>query len=78
MNLQKTQSSKSVFEAIKKNNSSGLEYWFARDFQVILEYKEWRKFLGVIDKARQACLNSGQKIADHFVQVDKMVLVVKR
>ena len=73
MNLQKTQSSKSVFEAIKKNNSSGLEYWFARDFQVILEYKEWRKFLGVIDKARQACLNSGQKIADHFVQVDKMV-----
>ena len=65
----------SGFEKIKKTNESGAQYWFARDFQVILEYKEWRKFLGVIEKAKEACVNSGQKISDHFVYMDKMVKI---
>ena len=53
----------SIFEKVKKSKESGAQYWFARDFQVILEYKEWRKFLGVIEKAKEACVNSGQKIS---------------
>jgi DNA-damage-inducible protein D len=51
----------------------GLEYWMARDLQRLLDYTEWRNFLLVIDKAKTACLNSGQNIADHFVDVNKMV-----
>ncbi|MBI3602120.1 MAG: DNA damage-inducible protein D [Candidatus Omnitrophica bacterium] len=72
---QKISGQKSVFETIKQLNPEGQEFWFARDFQIILQYKEWRKFLGVIEKAKEACANSGQKIADHFVQVDKMVQI---
>lgn len=51
----------------------GLEYWMARDLQKLLDYAEWRNFLQVIDKAKIACVNSGQKIPDHFVDVNKMV-----
>ncbi len=51
----------------------GVEYWMARDIQQLLDYNEWRNFLKVIEKAKQACLNSGQNIADHFVDVTKMV-----
>jgi DNA-damage-inducible protein D len=75
MNLQRINGQKSVFEGIKQINQDGQEFWRARDFQNILEYKEWRKFLSVIEKAKEACTNSGQKITDHFVQVDKMVSI---
>jgi DNA-damage-inducible protein D len=50
-----------------------LEYWFARDLQVLLGYNEWRNFNHVINKAKQACVNSKHAIADHFVDVNKMV-----
>ena len=51
----------------------GMEYWMARDLQRLLDYTEWRNFLLVIDKAKTACMNSRQNIADHFVDVNKMV-----
>jgi DNA-damage-inducible protein D len=50
-----------------------LEYWLARDLQVLLDYDEWRNFSKVIDKAKTACENSSQGVADHFVDVNKMV-----
>lgn len=53
----------------------GVEFWFARDVQILLEYSEWRNFCQVIEKAKIACQNSGQKVADHFVDVNKMVKV---
>lgn len=52
---------------------NGVEYWMARDIQKLLDYTDWRNFLLVIDKAKIACSNSGQIIADHFVDVNKMV-----
>lgn len=51
----------------------GIEYWMARDMQKLLDYAEWRNFLQVIDKAKTACAKSGQDIANHFVDVNKMV-----
>ncbi len=52
---------------------NGVEYWTGRDLQGLLDYSEWRNFLLVIDKAKTACLNSGQNVSDHFVDVNKMV-----
>jgi DNA-damage-inducible protein D len=52
---------------------NGVEYWMARDVQRLLDYTEWRNFLLVVDKAKIACMKSGQTIADHFVDVNKMV-----
>ena len=51
----------------------GVEYWMARDIQRLLDYTEWRNFLLVIGKAKIACANSKQDIANHFVDVNKMV-----
>lgn len=61
------------FENIKKINEQGIEYWEARELMPLLGYIEWRKFEGVIDRAKDACKISNQKIADHFVGAAKMV-----
>ncbi len=62
-----------TFEKIKHIDEFGNEYWCAREMQEALEYKEWRKFSGVIEKAEEACNNSRIKASNHFVQADKMV-----
>ena len=36
----------------------GVEYWFARDLQELLNYVEWRNFLTVIEKEKTACKSS--------------------
>lgn len=46
-----------------------IEYWMARDLQVLLDYTQWRNFLQVIEKVKTACLNSKQNVSDHFVDV---------
>ena len=63
----------SIFERIKRVNEYGSEYWLARELQVALEYKQWRRFLNVIEKAKTACKNSGNAISDHFADVGKIV-----
>lgn len=55
------------------HNENGVEFWLARELQVLLGYAEWRNFSQVIDKARTACNNAGQEAADHFVDVNKMI-----
>ena len=55
------------------HQQDGVEYWNARELQVLLGYIEWRNFLLVVDKARIACRNAGQSDQDHFVDVNKMV-----
>lgn len=55
----------------------GVEYWMARDLQVLLEYTQWRNFLQVIEKAKTSCLNSRQNISDHFADVSKTIPMPK-
>jgi len=61
------------FEAIRQVNEYGAEFWSARALAKVLDYNDWRNFLNVVGKARQACKNSGQDIADHFGDVNEMV-----
>ena len=63
----------SLFESIRRVNEYGQEFWYARELQMALEYKEWRNFLKVIDKAKAACQGSDNAVSDHFVEVNKMV-----
>lgn len=62
-----------LFEQIKYKTNDGVEFWYARELAPALAYSEWRNFSKVIDKALLACKNSGFKIHDHFVEVNKMV-----
>ncbi len=63
------------FEDIKHIDENGVEFWYARELQKVLNYSEWRKFEGVIKKARTSCENSGIDSSDHFVGIDKMVQI---
>ena len=60
------------FEDIKHIDENGVEYWSARDLQLVLDYKEWRKFENVIKKAKESCKNSGISAFEHFVGADKL------
>lgn len=63
------------FEDIKHIDENGIEFWYARELQKVLDYKEWRKFENVIQKAIMACKNTCISEVDHFVGVDKMVQI---
>ena len=52
-----------------------MEFWYARDLQQLLGYVEWRKFQGVIERAKESCHNSGQNVSDHFVEAAKKVQI---
>ena len=62
-----------TFEDIKNVDEFGNEYWLARELQIVLEYKQWRRFEAVISRAKISCKNSGAKINDHFANIGKMV-----
>lgn len=62
-----------TFENIKHIDENGVEFWYARELQTILEYMEWRNFNQVIDKAKIACENSGERVVTNFVYVNKTV-----
>ena len=64
-----------TFENLKKINEYGQEYWSARALGKVLGYSEYRHFQPVVTKAREACSNSDQQIADHFEDVLEMVTI---
>ena len=66
-----------TFVDIKHIDEYGNEYWYARDLQKVLEYKEWRNFKVVIDKAITSCKNSKFNVFDHFVEANKMIEIGK-
>lgn len=61
-----------TFEDIKNLNEDGTEYWSARELQIVLQYAKWQKFLNVIEKAKEACMNSNYNIEQHFTRVGKL------
>ena len=67
--------SETIFENIKHVNEYGQEFWYARELQNVLAYSQWRYFESVIDKAIEACENSGNYVEEHFAQVRKMIII---
>ena len=61
-----------IFENIKHIDEYGNEYWYARELSKALEYKDWRNFLKVLNKAKEACKNSGFKTNEQLVEVNKL------
>ena len=56
--------------ATKINN---IECWSARSICPLLGYSDWRNFIKAIDKAKESCINAGERELDHFVDANKMV-----
>ena len=66
-----------TFEDIKHIDENGVEFWYARELMKILEYNKWENFEKVINKAKEACKNSGITVIDHFPDVRKTIKMPK-
>ena len=63
----------STFEGIRRVDTEGTEFWLARQLARVLEYSEYRHFLPAIERAKEACKQSGYAVDDHFEDVLDMV-----
>ena len=73
MNVETFHNLTGSFEGHAQLTENGVEFWLARDLQYLLGYAEWRNFSAAISKAKTVCELSGQPVANHFVDVNKMV-----
>lgn len=64
-----------IFENIKHIDEHESEYWYARELSKVLEYRDWRNFLKVLNKAKDACKNSGFNIDEQLVEVNKEIIM---
>lgn len=64
-----------TFESIKHIDENGIEFWYARELMVVLNYSKWGNFKKVIDRSMISVENSGINILDHFADVRKMVSI---
>lgn len=62
-----------TFESIRQTDADGNEFWLSRQLGRVLEYSEYRHFQPVLERAKEACQNSGHPIADHFEDYLEMV-----
>lgn len=62
-----------AFEDIRHTGPNGAEYWSARELAPLLDYPQYRNFQPVIERAKEACHQSGYDVADHFADIRKMV-----
>lgn len=60
------------FESVA-SEIEGIECWSARELQKLLGYSKWENFEKVIEKAKDACSNAGENIANHFPDVRKVI-----
>ena len=66
---------KSPFEKIKRISEDGYEYWSARDLYKLLGYSEYRHFLPVIDKVKEALVSLNEDIGNHIEDMLDMVKI---
>lgn len=61
----------SLFESIKHINEYGMEYWTARELMGALGYTQWRRFTDAIERAKEACEASDNRVSEHFAGAGK-------
>ncbi len=77
MNRDRVQALTDVFESHAKTTAGGVEFWLARDIQLLLGYSKWDNFLNVLSKAKTSCEVSGHQVSDHFADVGKTIAMPK-
>ena len=73
MEIIETNYTNNIFENIKHVDECGNEYWLARDLSKVLEYKDWRNFQKVIDKAITSAQNSVSFEENWIVEITKPI-----
>ena len=63
-NTQFSSMQSSPFDAIRRVDEQGREYWNARDLARLLGYRQYTNFTGAISKAEIACKESGEAVSE--------------
>lgn len=63
----------SPFDAIRRTDEGGQEYWSARELMPLLGYERWERFEDAIERAAAAITNSGEGARDHIRGAAKIV-----
>lgn len=58
---------------IHSDETSNVEFWYARELMPLLGYERWENFNKAIFRAMDSCETSGIEVSDHFREVTKMV-----
>ena len=61
------------FEGIRHVDEEGNEFWLARQLARVLDYSQYRHFVPVVERAKEACRNSAQPVEHHIEDVLTMV-----
>lgn len=64
-------------ESFAHHTPLGIEFWLARDIQVLLGYDQWKNFLSVLSRAQTVCRLSNHYVSDHFADVCKTIKMPK-
>ncbi len=77
MQKENTKQALTLFEQIKRIDQNGNEFWSARDLAKVFAYSEYRHFIPVIERAKEACENSEQLVSHHFEDILDMIATGK-
>ena len=58
---------------IQSDETTQVEFWYARDLMSLLGYERWENFDKAISRAMDSCNTSGVAVSDHFRGITKMV-----
>jgi len=64
---------KTALDACMRVTPKGFPYWYGRDVMAVLAYARWENFTEVVQKAIQACDNSGKFSSNHFRYMAEMI-----
>ena len=63
-----------TFEDIKYIDENGIEFQYARELMLVLQYAKWQNFKKTINKAMIACENSEISAKDCFTDGSKPII----
>lgn len=75
MDSKRVEQIKNQFDVATQIAKEKIEFWYARDLMKLLGYTEWRNFEKAIARAMESCTSSKAEPSDHFVEVNKMVVL---
>jgi DNA-damage-inducible protein D len=67
----------SRLNALKRTSARGKPFWTGRDIMEVLDYKDWRDFREVMERAKTSCEMAGNFSAYHFVLQPELITAGK-